>query len=392
MDRRRFFRIFSGVAVGALPGARQAFAGPRRIGVVGGGIVGASIAYHLARRGAEVTLFEKTKPASGATANSFAWINATFSKKPHHYFHLNRLGALGYRHLERELGGDLEVQWGGSLEWYHEADRARWLRKEVASHQRWGYPTRLIEVEEFRKLEKDVEPGDVAAASWSEEEGSLDPVRATEVLVDHARRQGARVVFPCEVTAIEQKWGRLTGVRTTEGDFELDVVVVAAGVDTAKLGAMVGVDVPLVESPGVLAHTRPAERLVDRVVLSPGAHVKQKLDGRIVAGMGFGATPSILGTEEEGQRVLEAGRNYIPGLAKLSLENVTLGFRPLPKDGYPLIGFPEGAPGVYLAVMHSGVTLSPIVGKLAALEILDGVEVELLASYRHSRFDSKRSS
>ena len=392
MNRRRFFQIFSGVAVAALPGARKALAAPRRIGVVGGGIMGASITYHLARRGAEVTLFEKTKPASGATANSFAWINATFSKKPHHYFHLNRLGALGYRHLERELRGDLEVQWGGSLEWYHEPDRARWLRQQVASHQSWGYPTRLVEVEEFKKLEKNVEPGDVAAASWSEEEGSLDPVRAAEVLVDHAARQGARVVFPCEVTAIDQKWGRLTGVRTTAGDFELDVVVVAAGVDTAKLGAMVGIEVPLVESPGVLAHTKPGERLVDRVVLSPGAHMKQKLDGRVVAGMGFGAAPSRSGTEEEGQKVLEAGRKYLPGLAKLSLEKVTLGFRPLPKDGYPLIGFPDGAPGVYLAVMHSGVTLCPIVSRLAALEILDGVEVELLASYRHSRFDSKRSS
>jgi glycine/D-amino acid oxidase-like deaminating enzyme len=163
-------------------------------------------------------------------------------------------------------------------------------------------------------------------------------------------------------------------------------------VDTAKLGALAGIDVPLVESPGVLAHTKPAERLVDRVVLSPGAHVKQKLDGRLVAGMGFGAAPSSQGTEEEGEKVLEAGRRYLPGLAKLSLEKVTLGFRPLPKDGYPVIGFPDGAPGVYLAVMHSGVTLCPIVGRLAAIEILDGVEVELLSSYRHSRFETQRSS
>ncbi len=392
MNRRRFFQIFSGVAVAAIPGARKALAAPRRVGVVGGGIVGASIAYHLARRGAEVTLLEKTRPASGATANSFAWINATFSKKPRHYFHLNQLGALGYRHLERELGGDLQVQWGGSLEWYHESERARWLRREVASHQSWGYPTRLIGVDEFRKLEKNVDPGEVAAASWSEDEGSLDPVRAAEVLISHAQKQGARVVFPCEVTAIAQNWGRLTGVRTTAGDFELDLVVVAAGVDTAKLAAMVGVEVPLIESPGVLAHTEPAERLIDRVVLSPGAHMKQKLDGRLVAGMGFGAAPSSLGTEAEGEKVLEAGRKYLPGLAKLSLDRVTLGFRPLPKDGYPVIGSPDGAPGIYLAVMHSGVTLCPIVGRLAALEILDGVETELLESFRLSRFDSKRSS
>lgn len=392
MNRRCFFQIFSGVVVAALPGARKALGAPGRIGVVGGGIVGASIAYHLARRGAAVTLFEKTRPASGATANSFAWINATFSKKPYGYFQLNRLGALGYRQLASELGGDLEVQWGGSLEWYHEPERARWLRKEVSSHQRWGYATRLVELQEFKKLEKNVEPGEVAAASWSEEEGSLDPVRATEVLVNHARKQGARVVFPCEVTAIDERWGRLAGVRTTAGDFELDVLVLAAGVDTARLAAMVGIEAPLVESPGVLAHTKPAERLVDRVVLSPGAHMKQKLDGRLVAGMGFGAAPSSLGTEEEGERVLEAGKRYLPGLAKLSLEKVTLGYRPLPKDGYPLIGFPDGAPGVYLAVMHSGVTLCPIVGRLAAIEILDGVEVELLSSYRHSRFDSKRSS
>jgi glycine/D-amino acid oxidase-like deaminating enzyme len=184
----------------------------------------------------------------------------------------------------------------------------------------------------------------------------------------------------------------LTGIRTTQGDFELDCLVVAAGVDTARIASMVGVEIPLVESPGVLAHTAPGEKILSRVVLSPGAHMKQKLDGRLVAGMGFGAAPSKEATPQEGQKILDAGRPYLPGIGKLSLEKVTLGFRPLPKDGYPVIGFPEGATDLYFAVMHSGVTLAPIVGRLAALEILDGAEVELLAGFRHARFDSRRAS
>ncbi len=392
MERRKFFQLFSGVAVSALPGIRQAAAAARRVGVIGGGILGGSLAYHLARRGAAVTVFEKTKPAAGATANSFAWINATFSKRPHHYHHLNRLGALGYRHLERELGGDLQVQWGGSLEWYGVPERARWLRQQVASKQAWGYPARLLDLAEFEKLESGVEPGEVLAASYSEQEGSVDPVHAAEVLLDHAKAQGAEILYPCEVTGLDLKWGRLRGVATTQGDFELDVLVIAAGVDTPKLAAMAGLKVPLVESPGVLAHTKPAERLIHRVVLSPGAHMKQKLDGRLVAGMGFGSAPVTEATEAEGEKVLASGKTYLPGIGKLELERVTLGYRPLPRDGFPVIGFSEGVPDVYLSVMHSGVTLSPVVGRLAALEILDGIEVELLDRYRYGRFEKKRSS
>ena len=392
MERRRFFQLFGGLAVGAIPGARLVLGATRRVGVVGGGILGSSIAYHLARRGAEVTLFEKVRPAAGATANSFAWVNATFAKKPWPYFLLNRLGALGYRHLEEELGGDLVVQWGGSLEWYGEAERATWLKEQVAQHQRWGYATELVDADKLAELERNVVPGPVLAASWSEQEGSLNPVRTTEILLDHAKRQGARVEYPCEVTAIQLDGGRLKGVQTSRGAFELDVLVVAAGVDTRRLAALAGLDVPLVQSPGVLAHTKPAERLIHRVVLSPGAHMKQELDGRIVAGMGFGHAVTSEGSAEEGEAILASGKDYLPGLGKLELERVTLGFRPLPKDGFPVVGFPDETPGIYLAVTHSGVTLSPIIGRLASLEILDGADVDLLARFRLARFSKGASS
>ena len=78
----------------------------------------------------------------------------------------------------------------------------------------------------------------------------------------------------------------------------------------------------------------------------------------------------------------------LPHLSKAPIEKVTLGFRPLPKDSHPIVGFPAGHPDIYITVMHSGITLGPLIGRLAATEILDGVRVDPLAPYRLERFKS----
>lgn len=111
MQRRHFLKCLAGFAgVAVLPNSAFAVAPSERIVIVGGGILGASLAHHLSRRGAHVTLLEKEAPSAGATGRSFAWINAEFSKRPFHYFDLNRLGVLSYRRLEEDLPG-LPVQW-----------------------------------------------------------------------------------------------------------------------------------------------------------------------------------------------------------------------------------------------------------------------------------------
>ncbi len=79
----------------------------------------------------------------------------------------------------------------------------------------------------------------------------------------------------------------------------------------------------------------------------------------------------------------------LPAFAKSEVEKVTLGWRPLPQDDFPIVGFPTAPTArrdVYITVMHSGVTLSPLVAHLAAIEILDGVDAEPLAPYRPARF------
>ena len=123
MDRRTVCcRLIGGVAVsGVQPFAFQ-LSRRDRVVIAGGGILGANIAYQLAKRGAAVTLLDRAVAGSGATANSFAWINAR--KQPLPYYALNLLGIQAWRELHAELGSELPVTWGGTIEWTSTAERA----------------------------------------------------------------------------------------------------------------------------------------------------------------------------------------------------------------------------------------------------------------------------
>lgn len=388
MRRRTFLQLFTGATVAALPGFRRQAASPRRIVVVGSGIIGASIAYHLARRGADVTVCEREAPAAGATSRSFAWINASAGKQPDHYHRLNRLSALAHRHVEADVGGSYRVKWGGSVQWADDVEAARDLRRDVRSQQARGYPMHLIDEATFAALEPHVRPDrPVLAAARSDEEGSLDPAAATRALVEASEREGVRYEMPREVVGLDLRWGRLDRVRTSEGDLEADTIVIAAGVDTPRLAAMAGLHVPLRRSPGLLAHTTPAPELLGRVVLAPSGAMKQKLDGGLVLSGGFSgvAVPDDPGAVAG--EILARAKTLIPDANGVELARHTVGYRPLPLDGHPVIGFAEGAPDVYVAVMHSGITLSPLVGRMAASEILDGVRIEMLEPYRVERFE-----
>jgi glycine/D-amino acid oxidase-like deaminating enzyme len=385
-DRRGFLRLLAALAAAGAP-TRIRAAG-ERIVIAGGGIIGANLAYRLAHRGAPVTLLERIRPAAGATANSFAWINSTYSKQPWSYFNLNRLGIEAWQLLDRELPGELPIRWGGSVEWYADSKRAGEFREEIRHHQQWGYPTHTIDEAALRALEPHVVPGRVTLAAHAEAEGSVDPIAVTDLLLARAKGLGARILYPAEVTSIDERNGRLRAVRTSAGDIEADVLIVACGTDTPRVAAMAGVRVPLKDSPGVLVHTPPQARVLERVVLSPIAHMKQKPDGRIVTGAGFGGSPTTDASREAGERFLKVASQVLPAFDRAGVEKVTLGWRPLPQDEFPVIGFPPARRDVYITVMHSGVTLSPLVGQLAAMEILDGIEAEPLAPYRPSRFKS----
>lgn len=357
----------------------------KHIVIAGAGIIGASLAYHLAKRGAGVSILDAEHPAAGASGKSFGWLNATFSKRPRSYFDFSMLGIAGWHRLEQELNGDLNVQWGGSVTWFPPGLDAEQLRLDVSHHRKWGYAVRLLDKAEVCEMLPDISPGPIGAACHSEPEGAVEPAQAISVLLEKARQFGAVLRYPCRVTGFDLAGGRVRAVQTSQGTIEADTVVLACGVNSPQLAQLAGVKVPLKNTPGVLINIATERPILDRIVQAPGVHFRQKPDGRIIAGGQIvgGAGTADTPVAEEGeifQKVAElldfAG----------AIESATLGYRVMPADEYPIVGFAETCPNLYLTATHSGVTLAPIIGESAAIEILDGVRQPHLSPYRPARF------
>ncbi|KAF1037446.1 MAG: 4-methylaminobutanoate oxidase (formaldehyde-forming) [Herbaspirillum frisingense] len=385
MKRREFLPFLAVPLIGMAPGISTAARTKDKVIVVGSGVMGASIAYHLAKRGADVTLIEKEAPASGTTKNSFAWINAN-NKTPYSYYALNYEGILGWRRLQVEIGSSLQIQWGGGISWCgFDQKQIDKLNYTTAVHQPWGYPIENIAKEDLLKLVPGVNAGDFGAGWYSTIDGTLDPVAATLAIVQAGIKAGVKLQ-KANVQNIDFKNDLAVGVTTDKGAFSADHIVIAAGNDTTRLGAQAGIPVPLRTSKGILAHSKPMPPLVHQVLMPAGADIKQNPDGRIVTGSNFGDTGNTQATPELGAKLLEVVTQYLPDTKGIELDFMTLGYRVMPKDEYPIMGRGRTYRNVHVAAMHSGMTSAPAIGQLLAIEVLDGVETRQLQEFRPQRF------
>ncbi|BCG76635.1 NAD(P)/FAD-dependent oxidoreductase [Mesorhizobium sp. 113-3-3] len=351
----------------------------KQVIVIGAGIIGASIAWHLTKAGAEVTVVSESGAGGVATPNSFAWINASWGN-PKVYFRLRTRAMAEWKRLANELPG-LPLAWCGGLCWDLPAGR---LEAYAAEHSSWGYGIERVDAKRAAQIEPNlVEPPEFAV--YVAEEGVAEPVATARALLADAERHGARVVAST-VSALTQTHGRVTGVDTPHGLIAADEVVIAAGAGSPDIAATAGIRLPIETPPGLIVHSRPYKKLLNGLAHAERLHMRQTAEGRIIAGSDFAGGDPGHDPEATARDLFAVTKASLRGGEGLELDFHTIGYRPNPIDGFPIIGRAEGMGGLYIAVMHSGITLAPAIGLFATREILDGERDPLLAPYGLSRF------
>ena len=396
MDRRTFTKLIALLSVQSSRSLGAILKNPKIV-VIGAGIIGTLIAYELVKKGAKVILIDKAFPASGASGHSFSWINATYPKKPYNYNLLSQLGIDAYKSLETEFNFD--IKWSGSLEWFEKSSEQENLFAEISAIKKYPTytPVNLISLPEAERMEPNVYFGKNDHVVHSESDGALDTIEAIQMIRNKFEDLGGESIFPCEFLRLNRRNGVLKSIDTTEGTIEADHAIFACGIDTDK---NLDLNASLTPTPGIILRSAPVEDRFNKIIVGPGVHIHQQKNGVIFLGEQDGAPlnhndrlrgqpnkfPSKEFEELHAERIMNTAKKFTTGLENIKINQVSIGWRPLPKDGIPIIGRLKNMQGVYISMMHSGISLAAIVSKFITEEILENKSIPLLDNFRPSRF------
>jgi D-hydroxyproline dehydrogenase subunit beta len=371
-------------------------AGGQRVLVIGAGVLGATVAAHLAEAGATVTVLEKDTPGAGTSSTSFAWVNAN-GKEPQAYFALNAAGVRAHHDLA-ERGAPWFIP-EGHLEVAVDEAHERHLRERAERLRKRGYAVQEVAEEEAQRLAPDLRiPGEVRARMFFSHEGHVLPWRYIEAMLERAATAGTKVLTRAEVVSIEASADGGGLARTASGEeFSADVVVSTVGRWTSEVVGLTGAKIPMAGftepgdvTVGYLATTNPLPASVDLILTTPWLNIRPQGEGRLmVQALDLDVTadpravPSIDSSlAEEYVRRLE---EVVPAAKGARIEQIVVGQRAMPADGLTVVGPVPQRPWLYAVATHSGVTLAPFLGRGVAEEVLGGHE-PLFDDFRPDRF------
>jgi glycine/D-amino acid oxidase-like deaminating enzyme len=364
----------------------------RPVVVVGGGIVGSAIAYELQGAGAPTILVERDIEPQGASAFSFASLTA-FDEPQRDVYLLKTHGMVAWRQWAKVFGDELGVSFPGELRWAESTQAGGALTSLIERARGRGYPVRSIAAEEITTHEPSSRPTGASVASWAPDDGQADPLRAIDVLRGAFVESGGTILVGRASLEIEE-----SGITVRAGDdrVEASTVVVAAGTESSALLDRLGWEIPMDPSPGLLAVTTPIPPLLQGTVyVYPQSglpiHLRQLSDGRVLVGERAQDAVAKNPTLDHARTLLRQAQREFPGLEGAQVDRFTVEWRPMPRDGMPIVGPLPGLPSLYVATGHGGVTIAPALARFITEEVVLGTQAERLKPFRPSRFPAHQA-
>ena len=364
--------------------------------VIGAGVQGASLAYHLARRCVRAIVVERSTVAAGATGRSSGLVRMHYDLIAE--ARLAWVSHEWFRDWAERVGGDCGFTRTGFLQ-LARPEAADALRANVAAQRAIGIPTDVVDAAVIRRLAPEMAVDDDELAAYEPESGYADPAATATGFLQAARKLGATLVQGAEVTAIPVVGGRVAGVETSRGSFSAPIVVNAAGGWAARVAAFVGLEVPV----KVWRHDT-AYLGLPRIASAPLPVVIDDLNSMyfrpegnelVLVGLEdeseFGSSPdrdTADAAADFPERVAERICRRIPAMADATFQSAHSGQDGLTPDQRPLLGA-AGPDGFYLDCGHSGTGFktAPAIGLCMSELILDGTARTVdISSFALERF------
>ena len=366
--------------------------------VVGGGVIGMSTAFHLARRGLRVTVLERDHICAGTTGQSGGVVRQHYS----HAFtaRLAKESLEVFHHWGELIGGDPGFVPTGVLLVANTATEGG-IRRNVEMHQGLGIETHLLDPVAMREVEPRLNVDDLTVAAWEPTAGYADPVATTVALTAAARDAGVEIIEGCAVIGFTLSGDRVTGVLTSAGAVSSAAVVNAAGVWGARLLEQVGQTLPIEVTRHPMAAVRRHEssRQLHPPILDVAidTYLLPRGDLTLVGTLGTHPddTPVDMDCYELGvtngeiERLLRRGSRRMPSVARGARWGGWAGIYDETPDAHPVIDAVPGVPGLFCALGMNGncFKLAPRLGELLAARVVDGEPAaSALEPFRLDRF------
>lgn len=361
--------------------------------IIGGGVIGLSLAYHLGKMGfRDLVVVEKdhlNRGASGRCAGGVRhqWTNpATIELMKRSIFLFERLAG--------ECGMNVWFRQGGYLFLAMSRDQERQLEDSVRVQNEHGVATRMMGRREISSLCPDLNMEGIQAGSYNPKDGALFPFSVVWAYAKGARGQGCTIMTQNKVTGIESKNGRILAVLTGQGPIETSLVINAAGTWAPSIGKMLGVDLPNRREKHQALVTESLRPFLgpNLVPMDSGLFLSQTMRGEIFACLGVDkdAVENQDPTFAFLRKAAERMGALIPRLASVKVLRCWGGFYDITPDTNPILGPVEGVEGFMQChgFMGHGFMMAPVIGEILADFLVRGKTHPMIEACRPERFRS----